>query len=362
MKKIVITGGHLTPALAVIEELQKQGGWEVYFFGRKYAAEGDKAPSAEWEIVPQMGIKFVLIAAGRWQRRFTRYTIPAALRLPLGFFQSLYYLVRLRPAVILSFGGYLGVPAVLAGWLLKIPGITHEQTTVIGLGTKISALFCRKICLSWPQTLGVFPKEKEVLTGNPVRREVFQVNQRFWESLNFEKGKPLLLIAGGNQGAHVLNLAVKNCLGKTLTKYNVFHQVGQLDLAGFRRLEQKNYHVAKFVEGANWGTLLNKADLVISRAGINTLTELGALGKPMLLIPIPWLFGNEQMKNAQMFKKAGSAEIISQDELTSGLLLKTIEKMMTGLGDYQKNASRARQLVIPRAALKIVDLIRETAI
>ena len=362
MKKIVISGGHLTPALAVIEELQKQGGWEIYFFGRKYAAEGDKIPSLEMEIIPRMGIKFILISAGRLQRRFTRYTIPAALRLPLGFFQALYHLIRLRPNVILSFGGYLGVPAILAGWLLRIPSLTHEQTTVIGLGTKISALFCKKVCLSWPQTLGIFPKGKEFLTGNPVRREVFRVNPDFWKSLNFEKGKPLILIAGGNQGAQVINLAIKGCLGKILAKYNVFHQVGRLDLAGFRKLEQKNYRVADFVEGADWGTLLNKADLVISRAGINTLTELGALGKPMLLIPISWLFGNEQPRNAQMFKAAGLAEIISQDELTSELLLKTIEKMMASATFYQKNAFQARKLVAPEAAVKIVKLISETAI
>lgn len=360
MKKIVITGGHLTPALAVIEELQKQGGWEIYFFGREYAAEGDKTSSVEREVIPRMGIKFVLISAGRWQRRFTRYTIPAILRLPLGFFQALYHLVRLRPNVILSFGGYLGVPVVLAGWLLGIPSLTHEQTTIIGLGTKISALFCKKVALSWPQTLGVFPKEKEVLTGNPIRREIFKSSEKAWQSFSFEKGKPLILVAGGNQGSRVINAAVAGGLKKILANYNLFHQVGQLDLAGFRKLEQKNYRVAKFIEGIDWGTLLNKADLVISRAGINTLTELGSLGKPMLLIPIPWLFGNEQTQNAKMFQAAGVAEIISQDELTPGLLIKTIEKMMTNLNQYQKNAYGAKKLVVPGAAVKLVNLIHET--
>lgn len=368
MKKIVITGGHLTPALAVIEELQKQGGWEIYFFGREHATEGDKAPSVEMEVIPQMGIKFILISAGRLQRKLSRYTIPATLRFPLGFFQALYHLIRIRPNVILSFGGYLGVPIVSAGWLLRIPGITHEQTTVAGLGTKINALFCRKVALSWPQTLGIFPKEKEVLTGNPIRREIFKSNGKAWQSFGFEKGKPLILVAGGNQGSRVINTAVAGCLEKILANYNLFHQVGQLDLAGFRKLaglgklEQKNYRVAGFVKGVDWGTLLNKADLVISRAGINTLTELGALGKPMLLIPIPWLFGNEQTQNAKMFQAAGVAEIISQDELTPGLLIKTIEKMMANLNQYQKNAPNAKKLVIPEAAVKIVKLISETAI
>lgn len=361
MKKIVITGGHLTPALAVIEELQKRGGWEIYFFGRKYAAEGDKTPSLESEIIPEKGIPFIPISAGRLQRRFTRYTIPAALRLPLGFFQALYHLARFRPNLILSFGGYVSVPVVIAGWFLRIPSLTHEQTTTVGLGTKINSLFAKKICLSWPTTLKIFPKEKEVLTGNPIRREIFKVNQKVWQNLGFEKNKPLILVAGGNQGSHVINTAIEGCLREILANYNLFHQVGQLDLAGFRKLEQKNYRIAGFVKGADWGTLFNKADLVISRAGINTLTELGALGKPMLLIPIPWLFGDEQTRNAQMFKAAGVAEIIPQDELNSDLLLKTIKKMFANLDYYRQNSGRAKKLVIPEATAKIADQVYEIA-
>lgn len=358
----MITGGHLTPALAVIEELQKQGGWEIYFFGREHATEGDQALSVEKQVIPPLGIKFISLAAGRLQRRFTRYTIPAALRLPLGFFQALYHLVRLRPAVILSFGGYVGVPVILAGWLLRIPGITHEQTTVVGLGTKINAFFCRKVALSWPQTMGNFPPEKAVLTGNPIRREIFKSSAKAWQSFGFAKGKPLILVSGGNQGSRVINAAVAGCLDQLLVANNLFHQVGQSDLASFRKLERKNYRVAGFVKGVDWGTLLNKADLVVSRAGINTLTELGSLGKPMLLIPLPWLFENEQTKNAQMFKEAGIAEIIPQDELSSGRLLNTINDMMANLARYQKNASRIQKLVVPEAAIKLVKLICETAL
>jgi len=362
VKKIVITGGHITPALAVIEELRKQGGWEIYFFGREHATEGDKAFSVESQVIPPMGIKFIAIAAGRLQRRFTRYTIPAALRLPVGFFQALYHLARVRPAVILSFGGYLGVPAIMAGWLLGIPGITHEQTTVIGLGTKINAFFCRKVALSWPQTVGIFPKGKAVLTGNPIRREIFKTSTKAWQGFGFEKGRPLVLVSGGNQGSQVINAAVADCLDQILVNNNLFHQVGQSDLARLKKLERKNYRVAGFVKGAEWGTLLHKADLVVSRAGINTLTELGSLGKPMLLIPIPWLFENEQTKNARLFKEAGIAEIIPQDDLNPDRLLNTVTNMMTNLYRYRQNAARAQGLVVPDAAVKIVKLISETAL
>lgn len=369
-KRIVITGGHLTPALAVIEELQKRGGWEIYFFGRKYAAEGEKVPSLESLIIPEKGIWFIPISAGRLQKKFTRYTIPAALKIPLGFFQAFFHLLRLRPKVILSFGGYVSVPVVVAGWPLGIPAVTHEQTTVAGRATKINSFFAKKICISWPQTTWMFPKKKSVLTGNPIRQEIFKVNQKLWQALKFEKGRPLILVTGGNQGSHAVNLAVEGCLKKILAKYNLFQQTGHLQALGdFERLEklrsqlppnlQRRYHLKKYIFGEEWGTLLSRADLVVSRAGMNTLTELAALGKPLLLIPHPWVPKDEQTKNAQMLKEAGLAEILPQEKLTPRLLFKMIEKMIKNLGFYQSNSIKAKKLVKLNAASKIADEVEK---
>jgi len=366
MRKIVITGGHLTPALAVIDELLKRSGWEIFYIGRKYTAEGDKNLSLESMVIQEKGLWFIPINFGRLQHRFTRYTIPAFLRIPWGFVLAFFHLLKIKPQVILSFGSYVGVPVVLAGWLLGIPIVIHEQTTVVGLGNKINSFFAKKICVSWPETLNQFSKEKTVLTGNPLRLDIFKTNPKILSSLNFERGKPLILVTGGNQGSHRINVAIEGILEKLLTKYHVFHQTGHLAGFGdFERLEEKrnhlpknlkdNYHLKKYVSGEEWGTLLDKADLVVSRAGINTITELLVLGKPQLLIPIPWLPGDEQTKNAQMVEKIGLAEILPQDDLLPNNLLKKIEVMMTNLEKYRQNSTRTQKLVIKNATQKIVN-------
>lgn len=370
MRRIIITGGHLTPALAVIDELIKRGGWEILFIGRKYAVEGDKTPSIEAQIVPKRGILFVSINAGRVQRHFTRYTILALLKIPLGFFQALYCLIRFKPNLILSFGGYVSVPVVLAGWLLRIPAVTHEQTTVQGLATKVNTHFAEKIAVSWPQTLVGFPRQKAVLTGNPIREEIFKVNEKLWRTLNFKKGLPFILVTGGNQGSHVINQAIKEALPQLVKKYNLFHQCGYIAIFGDydqllkarERLPlklRKRYHFKKYVTGEEWSTLLRKVDLVISRSGANIITELAALGKPAILIPLPWLYQDEQTKNAQLLTQAGIAEILPQKKLSAKTLSRLIDKTMVNLDRYKKNGARAKKLVKLDAAKRIVDLIEK---
>jgi len=149
MKRIIITGGHLTPAIAVIKKLQEEDSWQILFIGRKYTMEGDKAASIESQIIPKLGVKFVSIDAGRIQRRLTRYFFPALFKVPLGFFQSFNYVKKFHPDVILSFGGYLAVPVVWAAWLLGIPIVTHEQGVILGLATRFIAPFAKKIAVSW---------------------------------------------------------------------------------------------------------------------------------------------------------------------------------------------------------------------
>jgi len=365
-RKIVITGGHLTPALAVIEELQKRGNWEIFYIGRKYTAEGDKKPSLESIVIQEKGLRFIPINFGRLQHKFTRYTLPAFLRIPWGFIFSFYHLARIKPDIILSFGSYVGVPVVISGWLLRIPAVIHEQTTVVGLGNKISSFFAKKICISWPETLDKFPKDKVVLNGNPLRSDIFKKENLSKFKLEFTEKKPLILITGGNQGSHRINVAVEGILEKLLSDYNLFHQVGHLAFFGdFERLSEKkkklptklknSYHLEKYVGGQRWISLLHKADLVVSRAGINTITELLALGKPQLLIPIPWLPGDEQTKNAWMVKKNGLGEILFQEELTPKKLYQKIKMMMSQIDVYRKKVTQKKNLIMKNAAEKIIN-------
>jgi len=267
--------------------------------------------------------------------------------------------------LVLSFGSYVGATVALAAWLAVIPVVIHEQTTVFGLANKMTSFWAKKIFVSWPETLKHLPKEKTILTGNPLRQDVFRFNQKIWDSFKFDQKLPLILITGGNQGSHRINLAVEGALAKILAKYNLCHLTGHLQVFNdFTHLSKKkkelltnlkNRYLLKEYLTEEWGTVLKKADLVVSRAGINTISELLALGKPQLLIPIPWLPNNEQTKNARMVKKMGLGEILSQNNLTPKTLLKKIEMMMKNLKAYQQ----APKLINHQAARKIVDALEK---
>lgn len=362
MKRIVITGGHLTPAQAVIKELQKRGGWQITYFGRIHSLEGEKTPSAESKIIPEMGVKFIPISTGRLQRQFSRYTIPSLLRVPLGFLQSFYWLWKIKPDVICSFGGYVSVPVVISGWILRIPILTHEQTIVFGLSSKINSFFANKIAVSFPDSLKHFPKDKVVLTGNPIRKEILYKSQK----LKIKNQKlPIIYITGGNQGSRLINNCVIKILPELLKKYTIIHQSGSLDYLNLKlkikNLKLKNYYLFDYLGSDKIGEVLNRSDLIVSRAGANTVCEVAALGKPTLFIPIPWTSQDEQTQNALMLKKMGMAEILWQKDLTPNSLLEKIALMMKNLKQYQQNACQAKTLVKLEAAEKIVDILDEIA-
>jgi UDP-N-acetylglucosamine--N-acetylmuramyl-(pentapeptide) pyrophosphoryl-undecaprenol N-acetylglucosamine transferase len=367
-RRIVVTGGHVTPALAVIDQLQKRR-WEIYFIGRRYAMEGDRTLSVESKIVPQKGVFFEAIEAGRLQRRLTRYTFPALLKVPWGFFQAWRLLRKIRPRIILSFGGYVSVPVVVMGWLQGVPVVTHEQTTVRGLATRINAVFARRIAVSWPRTSKYYSAGKVVITGNPIRRGYFEVNEQLFQDLKFKGGRFFILVTGGNQGSHQINQAIQEILPRLLQRADVLHQCGHVERFGdFQGLDEARrrlpkelrgrYHLRRYLIEEEMGTFLNKADLVISRAGANITTELMALGKPSLMIPLPSL--QEQKSNAQMLADLGMAEVLAEEEIKPEKLWVVIERMLDNLPFYQKEAIKSRSLIKKDAAQRIVELVEKT--
>lgn len=344
--KILITGVHFTPAVAVIEELKKFKGAEIVYVGRKTTLEGDNALSVESGVFPKLGVKFIPITTGRLQRSFTVYTIFSIFKIPLGFLQAFWIILKQKPDVLLSFGGYVAVPLVFIAWLFSIPVIVHEQTLVAGLANRISGFFAAKIAVSFPIKYP-YPEEKTAVTGNPMRREIK-------DAKNISKrGKPTILVTGGNQGSHVINMAVEECLDKLTKIVKVVHQTGDSKFGDYDRLKQKqneNYRVEKFMSNG-WGHLLQECDLAVSRAGINTLSELAYLGKPVLVIPIA---GHpEQNTNARYFEKLGLAKILPQSKLSGGNLLLNIKKMLKNLNQLKIKAGSFKKNIIKDGAKKL---------
>lgn len=347
--KILLTGAHFTTALAVIEELKKFPGVELVYVGRKFSQEGDKTPSVESAKLHKMGVKFIALTTGRLQRSFTLYTIPSLLKIPIGTVQSLWIILTEKPDVVLSFGGYISVPMVCVAWIFSVPVIIHEQTLVSGLANKISSFFADKIAVSFSESN--YPPEKTVLTGNPIRREILNIKRR-----SKKGGLPMILITGGNQGSHALNLAVEGCIEDLTRIAKIIHQTGDSKFKDYERLsklQSPNYQLFRWVEMAD---VLPHVDVVVSRAGANTLVELAYLGIPSLVIPIPYLYGDEQNKNAKFFQKMGLATVLPQSNLSSATLLKNILWMLKNITELTVSAKKAKQAVFLGAAKKVAVL------
>lgn len=364
--KIVVTGAHLTPAQAVIEELLKIPGTKIVYMGRKYARDDDKASSVESEVLPKLGIKFIPITAGKLNRFFSIQTVISFLLTPIGFIQSFYYLVKETPDLIISFGGFTGLPVVLSGWLLSIPSIIHEQSLKMGLSNYISALFANKVAVSFKdfKTPAFIDREKIVAAGNPIRKELLTSGtepekdiKAFVQRAGNSK-KPLILITAGNQGSHKINLIVEDKLSELTKIAAIIHQTGQSkfdDYSSLKKGESLDYLIKKWINPKSLSFILENCDLVVCRAGMNTLMELALKSAPALIIPIP--FGSEQTTNAKYFAGLGLGEIVPDRSLTPESLIAKIREMLGRKAGLKNSAGEVSKAVILGAEKRLVQEI-----
>ena len=361
--RIAIIGGHLTPALAVLEHLPK--GMDAVYIGRKFALEGDTAYSLEYQAMHDRRIPFFHLTTGRLQRTFTPQTIPSLLKLPRGFWQAFRMLQTIKPDVILGFGGYVSVPVGIVGKMLGIPLIIHEQTLETGFANQILAPFADKICVSWKSSQKFFPANKAVLTGNPAVASLFEKSKPH----RLTKGVlPRLVIVGGSLGSHAINALIEGCLEDLLKQYEVLHQTGDSkEFRDFDRLAQKRdslgpilrerYTLTKFIDPDDIVSVFESAELVVTRAGINTITTLLLLNKPALVIPLPTSQKNEQLKNAQFFKQHNLGEIFNQTIGTPEKLFTIIDAMIKQKNSYTNTHATEELTTHKHSVQKIIDTV-----
>lgn len=355
--KILITGAHFTPAQAVIEELKKSSDIKMVYVGRKTTLEGDKTQSVESKVLPKLGIKFIPLFAGRLPRHMSLSSIFSIFKIPVGFIQAFFIILKEKPDVTLSFGGYIGLPVVICSWLWSIPVIIHEQGLQMGLANKISSYFADKIALSF-QEIKATSGQKTIVTGNPQRREILKwekptgTYEKFFSNAKRNK-KPIIFVTGGNQGSHAINKCIENSLNVFLKNFCLIHQTGESSFGDFDRLlklQNESYQVKKWL-GKEMGAIIKFSDLVICRAGINTLSELAFLEKPALAIPIP--FQKEQINNAKFFEKLGTVSVLPQSELSGKNLIALSKKILTEKLQFEKNCRRTKNIFVKDASKRL---------
>lgn len=330
-RKIILTGTHLTPAIELINQLKadKDIDWEIHYIGRILNSSVSRQPSIESKIIPELKIKFYGINCGKFDRRWLPNTLRGLPQIYSGFKEAYCLLKKIKPHLVVSFGGYVSVPVIIAASIQKITSLTHEQTQTLSLATRINALFCRYVALSFPLKT---TSSKYLVTGNLLRREIFNSHSKEFEKEKIDLKKfPLLFFTAGNQGSHHLNLVLKSLLPKLSLKYTIIHQCGQKDYSILKKISSKypHYFVKDYIGTLDIGWVFHHCRVIISRAGANTIQEIEALKLFSIIIPLPVSQQDEQLKNALWLQKKSPKNtiIIKDADITEEKLIKSIKTL-----------------------------------
>lgn len=353
--KIILTGGgtlgSVTPLLAVAEELKKRApDAEFLWLGTKNGPEK--------KIVESRNIKFAAVPAGKLRRYFSGWNFFAPLFIAAGFFKSLWLIFKFKPQMILSAGGFVGVPVIWAGWILRVPNLIHQQDIRPGLANKLTARFAKIITVTFSDSIKYF--SRAVVTGNPVRQEIFSGSkERAAEIFNLEKDLPTLFILGGGTGALELNKIVVASASELVKFCQVIHMTGgrideslRLKIENIKR-ETARYHTVDFLS-KDLPDVFAAADLVISRGGMGTLTELATLGKPTVVIPIS---GSHQEDNAYYFKKQNAVVLWDEKNLTSENFSEAVRDLINNKVELESLSRNIKEVMPSGAAERMVDEI-----
>ena len=353
MKKIVMTGGgtagHVTPNIALMPSLQKAG-YEISYIGSK---DGIEKGLIEDQKIPYYGI-----SSGKLRRYHSWKNFSDPFKVMKGFFEARQIMGRIKPDVVFSKGGFVSVPVILAAKTKGIPAIIHESDLTPGLANKLAIPAATKVCCNFPETVPYLPAGKAVLTGSPIRQELLHGSRaKGKEFCHFTKDLPVLMIMGGSIGSVYINNAIRGCLDDLLKEFQIIHLCGKGNLD--ESLTNKEGYAQFEYVSDNLPDLFAAADLMIARAGANSICEILALRKPNILIPLGRNASRgDQILNANSFAKQGFSVVLEEENVTSESLKTTITDVMANRQTYIHAMEASGQM---DAIATIMSLIEEAA-
>lgn len=352
MKKILLTGGgtagHVTVNLALIPKL-KERGWNVGYIGSHHGIER--------ELIAQLkNVPYFPISTGKLRRYFDWNNFKDPFKVVKGTLEAYRLIKKEEPDVVFSKGGFVSVPVIIGAWLNGVPAIIHESDMTPGLANKIAMPFATKICVTFPETLQHVNQQKGVYVGAAVRDELRQGNADKGRAYcQFTNDKPVLLVMGGSLGSKRINDTLRANLQTLLSDFQIVHICGKGNVDA-QLAEQKGYKQFEYVH-EELPHLMAMADLVLSRAGSNSIFEFLTLKKPMLLIPLSkGASRGDQILNARSFEKAGYAKVLMEEDLTNSSLLDAIYTLYRDKDEYIR---RMQQSEATDALNKLLTLIEE---
>lgn len=353
MKKIILTGGgtagHVTPNLALLPSLRKEE-FEIHYIGSYNGIER--------RLIEDAGIPYDGISSGKLRRYFDIKNFSDLLRVLKGYGQAKRLMKQYRPDIVFSKGGFVSVPVVLAAKHYKIPVIIHESDMTPGLANKICIPAAQKVCCNFPETLNYLPKDKAVLSGSPIREELLTGDRLSGlQYAGLSANRPVILVIGGSLGSVTVNHAVRSILPKLLSQFQVIHICGKGNLDE-SLIGTSGYVQYEYVDKP-LRHLFAAADLIISRAGANSICEILALRKPNILIPLSAAASRgDQILNANSFAKQGFSTVLEEEVLTSDTLYQAVSDT------YKKRTAFIEAMeksTLNNAVETIMNLIRECA-
>jgi UDP-N-acetylglucosamine--N-acetylmuramyl-(pentapeptide) pyrophosphoryl-undecaprenol N-acetylglucosamine transferase len=339
------TGGHLFPAVALGQLLLEEvPGAQILFVGTRRGIE--------YRLLPQLQLPLELVDMVGVVGRGLRGKMELIPRLTHSLIQAQRILRRFKPDLVVGFGGYASVPVLMAAKILQIPYLIHEQNAIPGSSNKLLAKGAARICVSYADTIGSFPRDKVKLTGNPLRQGFDQMAEEL----------PVpgqVLVFGGSRGARAINEALVACLPELLRwaqPPQILHQTGEDDFVmvseAYAAAGYSAATIVPFID--DMAAAYSRSALVICRAGATTLAELTVCGRPAILIPFPHAAGDHQNANARALEQAGAAVVLQQQDLTALRLATELRILLADREQLQLMAMRGRSLARPDAARKIL--------
>jgi UDP-N-acetylglucosamine--N-acetylmuramyl-(pentapeptide) pyrophosphoryl-undecaprenol N-acetylglucosamine transferase len=308
-------------------------------------------------LVEAQGIPYYGISSGKLRRYFDLKNFSDPFKVLKGYGEAVRLMKQIRPDIVFSKGGFVSVPVVLAAKHCHIPAIIHESDITPGLANRIAVHGAKKVCCNFPETMKYLPEGKAVLTGSPIRQELFRGNASAARALCHipDATKPVLLIVGGSSGSKVINDAVRTSLPELIEQFYIIHLCGKGNLdasldsvKGYTQLEYASQELAD---------IFALADLVISRAGANSICELLALHKPNILIPLSAAASRgDQILNAKSFQKQGFSFVLEEENLSKETLLDAVHSVYANRDTYRAAMEASGQM---DSIATIVDLIKK---
>ncbi len=354
------SGGHFYPLIAIAEALKD-------LVRERHLIEPDLyylAPNPfDEKALFENGITHVRIPAGKMRRYVSLLNITDMFVTLAGIVSATIALFRIYPDVVVSKGGYASVPVVLAAWLLRIPVIIHESDARPGRANLVAAKFAAKVAISFDSAAKYFPanvQKKIARTGIPIRKALLRVEaERAQQYLGLERGVPTILILGGSQGAVKINETVLSSLPELIAFANVIHQTGPANFKNVEAVGQvvlkdnplaARYHPINYLDQVSMQRVASVADIVISRAGANSIAEIGLWKKPAILIPIPESISHDQRMNAYAYAQTGAAIVLEEGNLSPHLFVAEIERIIQDKELGARMGAAAKGFTDPDAA------------